>query len=54
MHGFKTPRFAQRFLTAHASIYNTFNIQQHLIRRPTLRQFRTSARAAWAVATAAA
>jgi transposase-like protein len=51
---FKSPGSAQRFLASHAAIYNTFNIQPHLIRRATLRQFRMAAHAAWAVATAAA
>jgi transposase-like protein len=51
---FKSQGSAQRFLSAHAPIYNTFNIQPHLIRRPTLRQFRAEAHQAWAAATAAA
>jgi putative transposase len=45
---------AQRFLTTHASIYNTFNTQPHVIRRPTLRRSRGDAHAAWTAATAAA
>ena len=40
-------------LATHAPIYNTFNLQPHLIRRPTLRQFRAEARQEWAAATAA-
>ncbi len=51
---FKSQGSAQRFLASHAPIYNTFNLQPHLIRRPTLRQFRAEAHQAWAVATAAA
>ncbi len=47
---FKSQAPAQRFLTTHAAIYNTFNIQRHLISRPTLRRFRADADAAWAVA----
>ncbi len=48
---FKSQASAQRFLTTHAAIYNTFNIQCHLISRPTLRRFRGDADAAWAAAT---
>ena len=47
---FKSQASAQRFLTTHAAIYNTFNIQRHLISRPTLRRFRAEADAAWAAA----
>ncbi|KIC55980.1 transposase [Brevundimonas nasdae] len=50
--GFKSQASAQRFLTTHAAIYNTFNIQRHLISRPTLRRFRAEANAAWAAAVA--
>ena len=46
--GFKSQASAQRFLTIHAAIYNTFNVQRHLISRPTLRRFRAEADAAWA------
>ena len=52
MQGFKSPASAQRFLTTHAAVYNTFNVQRHLISRPTLRRFRAEADAAWAAATA--
>lgn len=51
---FKSQGSAQRFLSTHAAIYNTFNLQPHLIRRPTLRQFRAAAHQAWAEATVAA
>jgi transposase-like protein len=53
MQGFKSQASAQRFLTTHAAIYNTFYTQPHLIRRQTLRQFRCEALHVWheAVAT---
>ena len=51
---FKSRASAQRFLATHAAIYNVFNLQPHLIRRPTLRQFRAEAHRTWAAATAAA
>ena len=49
---FKSQASAQRFLTTHAAIYNTFNAQRHLISRPALRRFRADAATAWAVAVA--
>jgi putative transposase len=49
---FKSQASAQRFLTTHAAIYNTFNIQRHLISRPNLRRFRAEAATAWAAAVA--
>jgi len=51
---FKSQGSAQRFLSSHAAIYNTFNLQPHLIRRSTLRQFRAAAHPAWTEATMAA
>ena len=51
---FKSPGSAQRFLSTHSAVYNAFNTQPHLIRRPTLRQFRAAAHQTWAAATAAA
>ena len=51
---FKSQGLAQRFLSTHAAVYNAFNVQRHLIRRPTLRQFRAEAMATWAAATTAA
>ena len=32
---FKSPRSAQRFLSMHAAVHNTFNFQRHLISRST-------------------
>ena len=51
---FKSQASAQRFLATHGAVYNTFNIQRHLIRRSTLRLFRAEADRAWSAATAAA
>ena len=49
---FKSQASAQRFLTTHAAIYNTFNIQRHLISRPSLRRFRAEAASVWEAAVA--
>jgi transposase-like protein len=49
---FKSQGSAQRFLSTHAAIHNTFNIQPHLISRPTLRIFRERAFGVWEGATA--
>src|SRR6266705_5343231 len=40
---FKSARSAQRFLSMHAAVHNTFNLQRHLISRSTLRIFRSEA-----------
>ncbi len=53
MQRFKTPGSAQRFLSTHAAIYNTFNVQRHLISRKSLRQFRSEAMNTWQDAVAA-
>jgi len=52
MQRFKSPGSAQRFLSIHAAIYNTFNVQRHLISRKTLRQFRAQATEQWRQAAA--
>jgi transposase-like protein len=51
---FKSPGSAQRFLASHAAVYNTFNLQPHLISRRGLRILRAEAHRVWATATAAA
>ena len=53
MQRFKSPASAPRFLSIHAAVYNTFNVQRHLISRRTLRQFRNTAMSEWQVATSA-
>jgi transposase-like protein len=52
MQGFKSPGSAQRFLSIHSAVYNTFNLQRHLISRRTLRLFRIGAASQWHLATA--
>jgi transposase-like protein len=54
MGGFKSPKSAQRFASFHAAVYNTFNVQRHLICRSTHRQFRAEAHNVWGDATVAA
>jgi putative transposase len=54
MQRFKSPGSAQRFLSTHAAIYNSFYTQRHLISRNTLRKFRNEAMEQWRDATAAA
>ena len=51
MQRFKSQASAQRFLTTHSAIYNTFYTQPHLISRPTLRRFRGEALRVWNEAT---
>jgi transposase-like protein len=52
--GFKRPGSTQRFLSVHAAVYNTFNIQRHLISRSTLRTLRGEAFTQWQAAVKAA
>jgi len=47
MQRFKSAGSAQRFLSAHAAVYNNFNTQRHLISRSTLRTFRAKAMRNW-------
>src|SRR6202521_438868 len=54
MQRFKSARSAQRFLSIHAAVHNTFNLQRHLVSRATLRTFRAEAAAHWQDAVAAA
>lgn len=51
--GFKSTASAQRFLTSHAAVYNTFYTARHLTSRPTLKIFRAAAFEAWSGATCA-
>ena len=54
MQRFKSPGSAQRFLSVHAAVHNTFNVQRHLVSRRTLRRFRAETMQQWRVATMAA
>ena len=53
MQRFKSPGSAQRFLSTHAAVHNTFNVQRHLTSRATLRVLRGEALQTWRAATAA-
>jgi hypothetical protein len=44
----------KRFLSMHAAVHNTFNLQRHLVSRSTLRKFRADVAAQWKSAVAAA
>ncbi len=50
---FKSPGSAQRFLSVHAAVRNTFDVQRHLVSRSTLRVLRDEAIQTWRTATAA-
>src|SRR6516165_6552474 len=52
MQRFKSARSAQRFLSMHAAVHNTFNLQRHLVSRSTLRIFRAEAADQWRNAVA--
>jgi putative transposase len=51
---FKSAGSAQRFLSMHSAVHNTFTLQRHLVSRRTLRTFRSEAVHAWQLATATA
>jgi len=50
---FKSPGSAQRFLSIHAAVFNTFNVQRHLTSRDTFRVLRDEAFQTWEASTAA-
>jgi putative transposase len=54
MQGFKSVGSAQRFLSAHAAIQNTFYVQRHLTSAQTHRAFREAATHTWRAAVAGA
>jgi putative transposase len=45
---------AQKFLSTHAAVYNTFNVQRHLTSTQTHRVLRAAAMTTWREAVAAA
>jgi putative transposase len=53
MQRFKSPGSAQRFLSVHAAVHNTFNTQRHLTSRKALRVLRGAAFDTWRTAEAA-
>ncbi len=54
MQAFKSAGSAQRFLSSHAAVYNTFNVQRHLTSASTHRAFRAAAMSTWREVVAAA
>ena len=54
MQRFKSPGSAQKFLSTHAAVYNTFNVQRHLASAHTHRALRNTAVDTWRKAVAAA
>ncbi len=52
MRRFKSPKQAQRFLSAHAAVYNLFNLGRHLVRAKHYRNLRISAFKEWKAAAA--
>ncbi len=47
MRKFKSVKQAQRFLNAHAAVYNLFNLGRHLVSADTYRSFRLRSFASW-------
>ena len=54
MQLFKSPGSAQKFLSTHAAVYNTFNVQRHLTSAQTHRALRAVAMDTWRTTVAAA
>ena len=51
MQRFKSQGQAQRFVSTHSAIYNSFAVQRHLVSRKTMRSFRAAAFAEWSAAS---
>jgi putative transposase len=47
MQRFKSPGSAQKFLSTHAAVYNTFDVQRHLVSAKTFRALRAEAMDTW-------
>jgi len=54
MQGFKSRGSAQRFLSTHAAVYNTFYVQRHLTSASTHRSFPAAAMDTWRTVVGAA
>ena len=54
MQRFKSAGSAQKFLSTHAAVFNTFNVQRHLSSAQTHRALRTAAMSTWREVVAAA
>ena len=54
MQRFKSAGSAQKFLSAHAAVYNTFNVQRHLTSAQSHRVLRAAATSTWREVVAAA
>jgi putative transposase len=54
MQRFKSAGSAQKFLSTHAAIYNTFNVQRHLVSAKNHRALRAEAMETWRAAATAA
>jgi putative transposase len=54
MQRFKSAGAAQKLLSTHATVYNTFNVQRHLASARTHRTFRAAAMSTWREVVAAA
>jgi len=50
MQRFKSPGSVQRFLNVHASTYNHFDLQRHLVNRSLFKTLRAGAFSDWKVA----
>ena len=54
MQRFKSSGSAQKFLSTHAAVYNTFNVQRHLTSAQTHRALPAAAMTTWQTAVTAA